>query len=187
MVSVCAEKTSYNHIKFFTRQKKAKYQTADKRKWTLINPKSCVGWYSTSATSSTSNPIRFSCRLMSINWQDGNIWCGPRQSSHFPKSCLICEPVMQLPYAIVISGICLIWSMAQKLACGPILSRSRYFNSLRYDAPCGGDVKLQRLQNNITRFVLKANRWCDAIHLLHQLQWLPTSVPNSRCRSKSFD
>jgi hypothetical protein len=72
-------------------------------------------------------------------------------------------------------------SMAQKQACSLILSRLDYCNSLLYGAPIEVVSKLQRLQNNVARIVLKADRRCDARPLLQQLHWLPVE---SRLRFK---
>jgi len=63
--------------------------------------------------------------------------------------------------------------LAQTLACSLILSRSDYCNSVLHDAPSSTILKLQRVQNNAARIVLRAPRRSDVNSLLQTLHWLP--------------
>jgi len=65
--------------------------------------------------------------------------------------------------------------LAQTLACSLILSIIDYCNSVLHvhGAPSGTIQKLQRVQNNAARIVLRAPRRFDVNSLLRTLHWLP--------------
>src|SRR5664279_1425116 len=62
--------------------------------------------------------------------------------------------------------------LAQQLACSLIGSRLDYCNSMLHRSQTGVFKRLQRVQDNIARIVMQANRRCDAKPLLQQLHWL---------------
>jgi len=63
--------------------------------------------------------------------------------------------------------------LAQTLACSLILFRIDYWNDVLRGAASGTIQKLQRVQNNAARVVLRAPRRSHANSLLQKLHWLP--------------
>jgi len=63
--------------------------------------------------------------------------------------------------------------LAQTLASSLILSRIDYCNAVLHGAPSGTIQKLQRVQNNAARVVLKVTRQSHANSLLQEPHWLP--------------
>jgi len=68
---------------------------------------------------------------------------------------------------------CLTTELAQTLACSLILSRIDYCNAVLHGAPSYSIKKLQQVQNNAARIVLKAPRRSHVSPLLRTLHWLP--------------
>jgi len=98
---------------------------------------------------------------------------GPKYQTWQP--CVSRGEIVQLPCASDPPRIrhLLTVDLAQTLACSLILFRIDYWNDVLHGAASGTIQKLQRVQNNAARVVLRAPRRSHANSLLQKLHWLP--------------